>query len=187
MKRTSFFSALAAVALVAALVSCKKDKNSDPEPTPLAISASVTGDANDLALVESVKAVVPTSNALTVIATGTYASNKISITLPFPFPNANLLEDADAAGAKIANVNFIGYDENDDAIGMFELVGSNATTDVEGVYTYVDRSFSATSPAGSLTFKKGWNLYYFIENNGTDTVSNTVPAGITMTWIYNAN
>ncbi|MDR0510954.1 MAG: hypothetical protein LBH06_07670 [Rikenellaceae bacterium] len=211
MNRTSFFAALAAVALAAGFVACdkNKDKSNDNNKKEVEagyrIEASVTGNSSALSRIKSVKASVyvfdtDTSGHYAPIAAGSCTNGKLSITLPATLKDEYLrllAKDAPAAvtisdrTAKMATAAEIAaFDASNKKIGEFNLRWTDSTRFVTGVYSYVDRACNINGTDSSrvyaVSLKKGWNFFYNEEGDSTSRWSSTKPAGVTLKWSYNS-
>ncbi|MDR0511302.1 MAG: hypothetical protein LBH06_09450 [Rikenellaceae bacterium] len=205
MKKKFFFYALAAVALVAGLASCKgTNTNNGSAPVndgSLTINAPVTVEAEfaqDAALIRSVKACVYHEGNEVPIATGSYSNGKLSITLPATLSEEYLrtIDDLVPAsvifsdhGVKQSPYAYIyAFDADGQKIGEFYLDGWDLTCTVYGQYNYFDRDCTINGTDDDenydLSLKKGWNLAYAVYMESSSLLTTTKPSDITMQWSY---
>ena len=208
------YALLLIAGLVICSMSCKKDSKEGGEITGFVIEAENVIDANDD--IATVKAISGMEDEMEVIATGKYKNGGFKLTLPSTLNSKYLLsisEDIEEGmvvsdpNAKVGAANwFVAYDKDGNEIGEFDCVyydeetNTNATSlfhfyadrdlTITGTIIYEHEWFGYTTEIYDCSFKKGWNVFYFIEEWDNDntyynlTLTTKEPSGITFNWYY---
>ena len=187
-----------ALTVIVLFSACKKDDDSSGanSPNPSVINAkNVVGNGE----IVSVKALM--KNYITgekiVIATSKFEKNGFRMTLPTP-PEACLNEAGAEFGgfisdlkAKVGFLDVAAFNEKDKKEGAMYFLGINASYYVDAYYVYSDRDFTIKGyyhyAEYDCSFKKGWNLLYYVENSVSlkDYYTTQKPAEVTLEWVFN--
>lgn len=190
-----------AVIFSTSFMACNKDDDDNKgndgisgEPS-IVEAKSIDGDCSGVA---TVKVVVELLLEDVVIATGEFKNGGFKIQLPETIPGSDLMPvddwfDIDLVSDESAKISWCepdhvyGYDKDGDFVGDFAFI--NGVYIDEGVYIlriYADRDFTVKGndyySYYDCTFKKGWNIVYFDEEEGTATT--TKPSGKTLRWKF---
>ena len=180
---------------------CNKDDDSSGNTSsenPSFINAKNVVSNGDIV---SVKALM--ENYITeedvVIATSKFENNGFTMVLPTP-PEQCLYEVRGTFNgivsdlkAKIGFLNVGAFNMKDKKEGALYFLGISANYYVDAYYIYADRDFTVKGQGGNYyyteyncSFKKGWNILYYVENSsGNKTYYATKkPAEVTMEWVF---
>ena len=207
MKKHSAYLMMATVVTVMVFVACKKD----PEPLPSTPDISVITAQNIIGGNENitvVKALMVYDNSdewgADVIAASEYKNRGFVLTLPKILPDKYLFEIDNEdlfvsdPKAKMGSPEILAFDNEENEVGYFYLWGINISMGmyVEAGYYYADRDFTIKgkidydyySETWDASFKKGWNILYWIEDIESDELFTTKkPSGITLRWVYDGS
>lgn len=187
---------------------CRKTPRDGGDETSNVLSIVANNLINGNDRIVTVKAVVDLYDSWDeeVIATGKYQNNGFRITLPpvidnkylylfsEEFEGENWIKISDP-NAKVGGMWLSAYNNKDKEIGYFYLFGLSTRYSVDAIYLYADRNFTVTGryeyPCGeyeeyNCSFKKGWNILYFVEENFNYnfTVTTQKPTGVDIEWIF---
>ena len=203
--KKNLISLMIALMAITLFSSCNKDDDSSSGGNPSVMNAkNVMYDNSDIVTVNAVMEVYDDILDIGyVIATAPYQNHGFKLALPDP-PSTCLYEishEFDPEGgivvsdpnAKIGYTWALAYDINNNNIGDFFYWGMNTKTYVSAYYVYADRNFTIKGKIkyddedeyfeeSNCSFKKGWNIIYYIDNENSFLTSTKKPSGIIMEW-----
>jgi len=201
----------AAMVLMVAFVSCKKDRTGGDDNggggggggsnNPSIINAKVVGGDDYNGKIATVKALLEGVDDDYVAASGKYENGGFWLSLPRTIPAQCLIsisyffdyEDFEGTisdwEAKIGGAWIAAYDSQEKEIGEFWC--ENEEGEVWALYLYVDRQLiikghhSYSSEEFDFSFTKGWNIVYGVETEFDKYLHTTKkPSGINLNWYY---
>ena len=199
MRRTVFYAVTVVMAITVVFTACKDKKpdnsnnnnnnNGGNENNSLVVDANnVIDGSSDIA---KVKAYVLNFDEY-LVASSDYTNNGFKMTLS-SVPNRYLLPAValdfplfliSDKSAKMADVEFIAYDDDNSTLGIGGFHLEDQITDNEAHYFYADRNFTVKGTYDGdkydCTFKKGWNIMYETDEG----VSTQKPSGASYVWVY---
>ena len=139
-----------------------------------------------------------------VIASAEYKNKGFKLTLPNTMQSKYLQYDVSEyfdvlpsmvsdKNAKVSEVYLLAYNNAGDVIGGFDMSDEGMDFYVFATYYYADRDFTIKGIDNSedydvewnCTFKKGWNIMYWYEDDGWDELYTTQkPSGINLQWYF---
>ena len=199
------FLLIGSLLLVASImsVSCKKDK--DDGGSFVVEAKNVIGNDYDIA---TAAGLVEGEDDEDEIASAPYKNNGFKMELPATVANKYLWmmnDEGDLDGiisdnnAKITTLYLVAMDSDKDEIGEFYLEDESDDYYAGAIYMYADRDFTIKGTIEEYyeedddyynvkldcTFKKGWNVLYYVEDNGWDESYTTKkPSDINLKWYF---
>ena len=200
----------AAIVLMAAFASCKKDRTGGDDNgggggsnNPSIINAKVVGGDVYNGKIITVKALMDDydNDYEYVAASGKYENGGFWLSLPRTVPAQCLFsisyifdyEDFEGTisdwEAKIGGVWIGAYNGQDEEIGEFWCTDDE--NEVDAGYVYLDRNLiikghhSDSSEEFDFSFTKGWNIFYEVEREYDRYLLTTKkPSGVNLKWYY---
>jgi len=200
--------ALMAIAMLATTCG-PEEPHTDPPDRPVPFDPSViiaTNVINSNSSIETVKAFVYACGAGSceeeIIATGDYKNDGFTLGLPKIVPDRFLYEEFENdewitvsdPEAKVGETYLYAFSNSGKRMGEFYYFGVNNRIWVDAFYVYADRNFTVKGKEEwgrwteeyDLSFKKGWNIIYSVEEmwGYTWTLTTQKPAGLIMDWVF---
>ena len=208
-KGRPFFSLfLVMVVLSFAFVACKKDKDKDTGnknngiENPSVIDAKNVVDGSSDIFIVNAELWNYDAKDYNVIASCEYKNSSFKLNLPETVPDECLYtigenwyfltEIISDENAKVADLGIFAYTNEEEYLGKF-LLGDDMQS-VEVTYIYADRDFTIIGIDESLglseiydcSFKKGWNIRYFVKSRDGYLRTTKKPAGVILKWFYDS-